>query len=113
MCGIITQCLSSFLIVCHYQWNKKIIATRLCENKDKPKSSCHGKCHLRKQLKAQEKREQIPASPLKEKAETNQFFEAVSLDLPENLFTNHSKEEFSEPFFYLLQVSLPIFHPPC
>lgn len=33
-----------------YAYNYKYISTVLCENKDKPKLNCCGKCHLKKEL---------------------------------------------------------------
>lgn len=41
-----------------YLINKGYIAKYLCENKDKPKMNCCGKCFLKKQLKKQNKEEQ-------------------------------------------------------
>jgi hypothetical protein len=34
-----------------YALNKEYIAKNLCENRNKPKLNCNGKCHLMKQLK--------------------------------------------------------------
>ena len=34
-----------------YAINKEYIAKNLCENRNKPKLNCNGKCHLMKQLK--------------------------------------------------------------
>ena len=34
-----------------YALNKDFIAKNLCVNKEKPKSCCHGKCYLEKQVK--------------------------------------------------------------
>lgn len=111
--GIILQCFGSFLIVCHYQWNKKIIAERLCENRNKPKSTCHGKCHLRKLLVAQEKREQVPVSPLKGKTEVNQYFEEHVVSVPSNFVIALENGKFLDPNLNPLSVIRTIFHPPC
>jgi hypothetical protein len=35
----------------NYQVNYQYISTVLCENKEKPKLECNGKCHLTKELK--------------------------------------------------------------
>ena len=40
--------------------NQKTIATSLCENRFKPKSCCHGKCYLNKQLNKDEKSQNTP-----------------------------------------------------
>ncbi len=34
-----------------YALNKEYISKNLCENRNKPKMNCNGKCHLMKQLK--------------------------------------------------------------
>jgi len=34
-----------------YEVNKEYIEKNLCENRDKPWMNCHGKCHLKKQIK--------------------------------------------------------------
>lgn len=41
----------------YYYANKGFIASVLCENKDKPRLHCNGKCYLQKQLKKAEQQE--------------------------------------------------------
>jgi len=54
----------------HYDY----IATNLCENKNKPKSTCNGKCHLVKQLaKTQDKTEKDTTKDKKEDVKTDWF----------------------------------------
>lgn len=36
--------------IIEYALNKEYIAKNLCVNRDKPKSCCEGKCHLKKEL---------------------------------------------------------------
>jgi len=54
--------LSKLSIYISFKINQDFIAEVLCINKDKPMSTCNGKCYLSKQLKAQEEKEekQIP-----------------------------------------------------
>jgi hypothetical protein len=59
-----------------YEMNKEFIAKNLCENKEKPKSTCNGKCHLAKELKKQDKKENQTSNSQKEKYE-NQFYSEV------------------------------------
>ena len=74
---------------------------------------CNGKCHLRKQLIAQEKKEQMPISPLKNKTEVNQFMQdsqkatliVVAEPIPFFGFN------YLEPAKQLYLAN--IFHPPC
>lgn len=54
--GILLIAIISYLIVpaipiVDYLINKDFIAKNLCENRNKPKSCCKGKCYLLKQLK--------------------------------------------------------------
>jgi len=42
------------IILLDYNLNKNFIATSLCENRDKPKCCCQGKCYLKKQLQKDE-----------------------------------------------------------
>lgn len=55
------------LVYLDYQIRKDFIAKVLCINKEKPKNTCQGKCHLRKQLtKAHtQKTDEKSASPQK------------------------------------------------
>ena len=41
-----------------YELNKTYISTILCENRDKPKMECNGKCYLKKKIKQADKQEQ-------------------------------------------------------
>lgn len=108
---ILLSSLGQSVILVHYLINKNYYATVLCENKAKPKMNCHGKCHIMKEMKEQEKREQSPTAPIKEKQETVQFFQTNTA------FTfNTCTETKKYSSFYLLpkipSVSLSIFHPP-
>lgn len=99
------------MIFVHYLINKQYYESVLCENKAKPKMNCHGKCHMMKEMKEQDKKEQGPASPTKEKNETIQF-------LQEGILFSFSTylETTKHNSFYLLRkpqsISFSIFHPP-
>jgi hypothetical protein len=58
--GILGQTFSKSLIVLNFRMNQKIIAASLCENRFKPKSCCHGKCYLGKQLNKDERSQDAP-----------------------------------------------------
>ena len=62
------QALSKFIIYTDYILNKDFITANLCVNKAKPILKCNGKCHLAKQLKKQDQKEN-KSSSLKEKLE--------------------------------------------
>ena len=42
--------LKPYLPYIDYAFNKDYIAENLCENKEKPKLKCEGKCHLKKEV---------------------------------------------------------------
>ena len=67
------QITAKLVVLVHYALNKDYVAKVLCENKNKPKMHCNGKCHLKKQLKEQDKKENSPVNNIKEKYEV-QFF---------------------------------------
>jgi hypothetical protein len=50
--------IKTFLVTIDYFINYNYIAKNLCENKDKPKLKCNGKCHLKKELKKVEESKQ-------------------------------------------------------
>jgi len=99
-----------------YAINKEYIAKNLCENRNKPKLNCNGKCHLMKQLK--KAGAESPADGNTAKSSSNQ---------EENCFHVTSLFDFNpsltvslENTFYIYTIgnSLPsnylqdIFHPP-
>jgi hypothetical protein len=105
------QSAEKFIIVVNYELNKASITTNFCENKAKPMLHCNGKCHLKKQLQQQDKKENSPTNSLKEKLEI-QFL------------TENKKQTFiCHPSIILLKKSVylfinysnsldAIFHPP-
>lgn len=72
---------------------------------------CNGNCHLVKEMKAQEEKDQTPVSPLKEKQETLQYWnsaESFSFQQAEK------SQEFCSTFIMteLPPVYFSVFHPP-
>lgn len=55
---MLAQTFSQWLIVLDYQINKDYIARVLCENKNRPKLKCNGKCQMMKKLAEEEKQQQ-------------------------------------------------------
>lgn len=49
--SLLLQCVAHLGVIGYYQLNKEYIAKNLCENRDKPKMNCCGKCYLKKQLR--------------------------------------------------------------
>ena len=58
--GMLGQTFSKSLIVLNFKVNQKAIAANLCVNRFKPRSCCHGKCYLTKQLNKDEKSQNTP-----------------------------------------------------
>jgi hypothetical protein len=110
--AIILQSFGSLVIVAGYELNKEYITKHFCVNRNKPMMHCNGKCHLNKELKSEQKKEQSPVSPIKEKQESNQYFQNYS----EHLFSL-SKIISEVRFYYCTQPSQEfyktVFHPPC
>ncbi len=57
--------LRPYLPYIDYYINQKYIGEELCENKDKPAMQCHGKCHLKKEIKKVTNEQDAPLFPSK------------------------------------------------
>ena len=77
--GIMLQNMGRFIIIVNYELNKTLITQQYCENKDKPLLACKGKCHLKKELAKQEKKETIPINNAKEEFEISFFSQLVAV----------------------------------
>lgn len=110
------QCVVKLGIVAWYEWNKKYVASVLCENKDKPQMKCCGKCYLHKQLNkvddGTDKTGKNNNTAKWEKTEVDAFL------LPEQLsFAFHEvpQKETVNPYYIYPEGYDPlntIFHPP-
>lgn len=113
---LLTQCLAHLGIIGYYQLNKTTIAKTRCENRNKPKMKCAGKCYLRKQLnKLDDTETSSGKTPVKtEKSEVLAVFlppETIKLSQPPPVRVAAAHN----PFVLQLQVTLfasAIFHPP-
>lgn len=78
---IVSQSLMNLGLYTYYNLNKKMIAEKLCVNKNNPKMHCEGHCFLSKQLKQLEEKEKQQSQTLKEKEEqviaTHDVFQAA------------------------------------
>lgn len=105
------QTVSKLFIVANYELNKAYISKNLCENKNKPSLHCNGKCHLKKQLQKEDKKENQNPNNLKEKIELQFFKETSSLFIPtvtpsvENINSIYIMGNYNQHL-------LSIFHPP-
>jgi hypothetical protein len=55
------QCLVKLGVIVNFSINRELIAATLCINKDRPELQCNGKCHLAKELKKTDDKDQGPA----------------------------------------------------
>ncbi len=52
--ALLMQTMHQSIVYIAYGINMENIANKYCENKAKPQLSCHGKCHLKKELQKEE-----------------------------------------------------------
>ena len=111
LCSVfLFQPLSKLLILLDYEVNKATITQNFCENKSKPKLHCNGKCHLKKQLEKEDKKQDSFPTASKEKSEI-QFHSSPSV-----FALTITCSEVTPNFTYLLLYPdtpvYSIFHPP-
>ena len=108
--SILLQTFSSLFIVANYLLNKEYISKNFCENRDKPKMHCNGKCHLMKQLQKQNKKENSPINGIKEKNEIQYFNETVDFSCLNAFFVIEKFPDFLVE--KTTSPSFPVFRPP-
>lgn len=108
---MISNCLSRFFIYAEFKANQKYIAAVLCENKEKPKMHCNGKCYLMKKLKQAEEKEKKQQQSEQKKAIQDYFILSEGSTEPAMGFYVH---QAIAPYlvFTLPQISFDIPHPP-
>ncbi len=77
--AILAQGMVSLGLWAYYEVNKKMIADKLCVNKNNPSLHCNGKCYLSKQLKKAEENEKRQSRSLTEKDEAVSAYDQVEL----------------------------------
>jgi hypothetical protein len=83
----------------------------LCENIDKPELACHGKCHLTKVSKSQDKKQNTPESILNFKELTLYQNQILEFEFPfEPLVKNNNPKFYQNLYTY--SNSNDCFHPP-
>ncbi len=106
------QTFNQVIIVGKFLYNQDYIAANFCENIEKPELECNGKCHLKKELTEDTKKNHEDKIIISE----NAFFFA----------TQNIEIILDEPFFFLEKENFAhylekdvssynasIFHPPC
>jgi hypothetical protein len=111
--AFVMQALGKFIIYTDYIINKEYIANNLCVNKSKPILKCNGKCHLAKQLKKQDQKENKSSSS-KEKVEI--ITDQISVETFVFFESDFLKAKKTEVFEYnknIIQSDLnSVFQPP-
>ncbi|MES2138413.1 MAG: hypothetical protein V4511_01810 [Bacteroidota bacterium] len=79
--GVLLQNFNKIIIYANFELNREFIAKTLCEKRGIRANKCNGSCHLKKQLAKEEKKEQSPTNPTKEKVEV-QFFSEINSNAP-------------------------------
>lgn len=101
--------------VLDYVVNYEYISKVLCENKDKPKLKCNGKCHLMKELAKQAESEKPIQNDKKNTVnefETLFFQEIKTLIVRQIYFQNKTSVADNYANLYFHSVSCSVFHPP-
>ena len=106
------QMFSKAVIVCSFYANQDYIAKNLCENRNKPKCCCHGKCQLRKRLNKdtnEDKQSNERKSSKETEALSSMCFICYNLNSYSEILNS---QYFTDPKETAIDKSYPIFHPP-
>ena len=112
--ALITPNLIKIGILIDFKINQDFISEVLCINKEKPMSTCNGKCYLSEKLKKAEERQekQVPINN-KERVEVLYYYSKRSFDVP--IYDDFFVSELNSPYIDEIYTSLfisDIFHPP-
>ena len=108
--AIVSCSFSRFFIYAGYELNKNYIATKLCENRNKPWLHCNGKCYLMKKIRQAEEKQ----NNAEREAQKNLIQESYCEAIPEVKFYTHLLQVIAIPNNH---IELPegyntIFRPP-
>jgi hypothetical protein len=109
---LLTQTFSKWLMVAGYSINKDYISKNICENRDKPKLHCNGKCQLMKKMAAEEESSNSSNGAVIKLP----FSEVWCNDVTATTFTCSTPAKPLHGSFYLVKKTSSflssIFHPP-
>lgn len=113
LAAFVLQLSGKFIVLVNYAINKDYVAKVLCVNKNKPQMHCNGKCHLKKQLKTEDKKEQSPVNPLKDIKDFQPLFGNDSHIKLFNVYVcDFAKSAFAYSFHFSSKHLHSVFHPP-
>lgn len=101
-------------IIVWYNANIDYVAQELCENKDKPKLQCNGKCYLKKQLdKVDNQQKQEQQTPIKKiKSELPEYIASTQQLTFCGVYEKCEADYIIYRNHYQFQIAKDIFHPP-
>lgn len=113
---ICLQSLQGFITMSYWKYNQTEITKKFCENKAKPKLKCNGKCHLAKQLKAQDNQDDSSKSSLpkfKKDVEINLIHQSIEEPSFSKVdFYSNKQSQFFIVNNYAFKSVNDCFHPP-
>jgi hypothetical protein len=107
---LLDTCSKSFIVL-NFELNKDYYAKVLCVKKNIAGNKCNGHCHLKKELRAEDQRENKAPSSSQVKYEVNYlntFSEKLSFFIPQLSVLNFYFKVKNE-----IQFSGSVFRPPC
>lgn len=101
---------SRLFIYAGFELNRNYIATKLCENRDKPWLHCNGKCYFMKKIKQADEKEKTD----ERQSQKNLFQDALFARKPAFRFYSQMLQVMQVPNHRVALpiVNLPIFQPP-
>ena len=109
--ALVSTNLSGLFIYAEFKANQKLIAAKLCENRDKPQLNCNGKCYLMKKLKdAEEKEKKQDQANQKKGGHDVSIITSPLVVVFAKVKLNKQKPAFLS--FRLPKISSEILHPP-
>jgi hypothetical protein len=112
--SLLLQCVAHLGVIGYYQLNKEYIAKNLCENRDKPKMNCCGKCYLKKQLRKIDNNSgtQGQRSVKTEKSEVMYLIpDTIALELPNRAASIAVLNPLERHLYHTAYLGT-VFHPP-
>ena len=110
MFALISANFSRLFVYAGFELNRNYIASKLCENRDKPWLHCNGKCYFMKKIKQAEEKEKNDGR----QSQKNLFQDAFHPVSGELKFHSFLLQVLQGPHYdgSLPRISSPIFRPP-
>lgn len=108
--SLLTSNVTRLFVYAGFEMNREYIASKLCENRDKPQMHCNGKCYLAKKIKQAEEKEKSQ----ERQAQKNHFQEAFIAQNNRIVFTARLLRVIKLPYTSSApqQHAADIFQPP-